>query len=151
MPTTQHRSFWRNQGRASSVDRRYRWEGIEALKLWRPCCCWGSHVIDIVRAHYTSCDIGAVLRNTEFLKYDPVRDEARLAENWLRVLSILTAQSLRARLQFQEVTMAGKEVGVPRLFWDPTTLPIISPPSNPIGSRSPPKYILPGTVSITLS
>jgi len=63
-------------------------------------------VIDNVRAHYTSCDIGAVLRNTEFLKYDPVRDEARLAENWLRVLNILTAQSLRARLQFQGVTMS---------------------------------------------
>lgn len=57
-------------------------------------------MIDNVRAHYTSCDIGAVLRNTEFL------DEARLAENWLRVLNILTAQSLRARLQFQGVTMS---------------------------------------------
>jgi len=109
----------------------------------------GGHVIDNVRAHYASCDIGSVLRNTEFLKYDLVRDGARLAENWLRVLNILTTQNLRARLHSQGmrsdrpypgVTMARNGMRVPRLFWDP--LPIISPPPLTliIGSRSPMLY-----------
>ena len=39
------------------------------------------HVIYNVRAHYALCDINFVLRSTEFLKYDLIRNEARLAKN----------------------------------------------------------------------